>query len=387
MRYIVHEAATIRSGEEMGSEVIMINDVAGAFFEAPAVRNVCVGLPKEDKSEADVRHDKVGHLRMSLYGIRDAAMNWQEEVAREMRKLGFQRGKYNPCLYYHRQRNLRTFLHGDDFATVGTRDGVQWLKKALENRFEIKTQCVGPGAINGGWKKVTGAATGPAPTATQGEPIQEGSEGRLLNRVLRCTPAGWEVEADQRHADLIVQELDLAKAHGVITPGDTEPRRKEGKNEEELNPEETTRYRAITARANYLAADRPDIMYAVKELSRGMAKPTEMQWHKLKRLGRYLLDNRRTILRYDLQEHEPEITGYSDSDWAGCRVTGKSTSGGALIIGSHFIKGWARTQNHVTTSSAEAELVDLVKCSAELLGAGSMMRDFGIEKGGVVYGD
>ena len=124
------------------------------------------------------------------------------------------------------------------------------------------------------------------------------------------------------------------------------------------------------------------MMYAVKELCRGMAKPTELHWNKLKRLGRYLVENRRTVMRYNWQGHEPEITGYSDSDWAGCRVTGKSTSGGALMIGSHFIKGWARTQNHVTLSSAEAELVALVKCSAELLGAKSMTRDFGIEKGG-----
>ena len=82
MRYIIHEAAAVRSGEKMGSKVIMINDVARAFFEAPAVRNVCVEIPKEDKSEADIRHDKVGHLGMIMYGIRDAAMNWQEEVAR-----------------------------------------------------------------------------------------------------------------------------------------------------------------------------------------------------------------------------------------------------------------------------------------------------------------
>ena len=44
----------------------MVNDVARAFFEAPATRNVCFEIPKEDKAEADVRHDKVGHLRMSL---------------------------------------------------------------------------------------------------------------------------------------------------------------------------------------------------------------------------------------------------------------------------------------------------------------------------------
>ena len=125
LRFLVHEAATARTGEEMGTKVIMINDAARAFFEASATRDICIEIPKEDLSDADRKHDKVGHLRMSLYGTRDAAMNWQEEVAREMHKLGFKRGQYNPCLYYHPQRNLRTFLHGDDFATVGTRSEVQ----------------------------------------------------------------------------------------------------------------------------------------------------------------------------------------------------------------------------------------------------------------------
>ena len=64
------------------------------------MRNVCVEIPKEDLTEADKRHDKVGHLKMSLYGPRDAAMNWQEEVAKEMTRIGFVRGRYNPCLYF-----------------------------------------------------------------------------------------------------------------------------------------------------------------------------------------------------------------------------------------------------------------------------------------------
>ena len=187
------------------------------------------------------------------------------------------------------------------------------------------------------------------------------------------TREGWEFEPDQRHADLIVQELQLTGANGVTSPRESDTREKMDEGCMERNARDTTRYRAIAARANYLAADRPDLMYAVKELCRGMAKPTELHWNKLKRLGRYLVEHRRTVMRYDWQGHEPEITGYSDSDWAGCRATGKSTSGGALMIGSHFIKGWARTQNHVTLSSAEAELVALVKCSAELLGAKSMM--------------
>ena len=57
------------------------------------------------------------------------------------------------------------------------------------------------------------------------------------------------------------------------------------------------------------------------------------------------------------------------------------------MMGSYFLKGWSRTQNHVTLSSAEAELTALVKCSAELLGIRSAMSDFGVESSGVVYAD
>ena len=63
------------------------------------MRNICVDIPAEDKEEADVRHDQVRHLQMSLYGTRDAAMNWEEEVARVKLNHGFERGKNNPCLY------------------------------------------------------------------------------------------------------------------------------------------------------------------------------------------------------------------------------------------------------------------------------------------------
>ena len=76
------------------------------------------------------------------------------------------------------------------------------------------------------------------------------------------------MEPDQRHAVLIVQGLELESANKVGTLGDHEPRRKDGENEEELEGEHATRYRALAARANYLAADRPDIMYSVKELCR-----------------------------------------------------------------------------------------------------------------------
>ena len=57
------------------------------------------------------------------------------------------------------------------------------------------------------------------------------------------------------------------------------------------------------------------------------------------------------------------------------------------MIGGHFLKGWARTQKHVNMSSAEAEVIALVKCTAELLGVRCTMRDWGRDSCGVVYAD
>ena len=57
------------------------------------------------------------------------------------------------------------------------------------------------------------------------------------------------------------------------------------------------------------------------------------------------------------------------------------------MVGEHFPKGWARTQNSVTLSSAEAELVAMGKAAAELIGVGAMSRDFGDETDGVLHAD
>ncbi len=208
-----------------------------------------------------------------------------------------------------------------------------------------------------------------------------------MNRIIRATKDGWEYEPDQRHAEIIVDSLGLKEAKAVETPTEELKKWEDEENEKELSEEKQTKFRSIAARCNYLAADRPDLMYAVKEVCREMAKPTVGAWKKLKRIGRYLVGKPRTVLRYDWQGREWEVDGYTDSDWAGCRKTGRSTSGGVLMIGGHFIKGWSKTQNSVTLSSAEAELVAMCKLSAETIGMMNLVKDLDEELGGQVWAD
>ena len=102
-------------------------------------------------------------------------------------------------------------------------------------------------------------------------------------------------------------------------------------------------------------------------------------------MARYLRGRPRVVQRYRWQEAQEKVVGYSDSDWAGCRRTARSTSGGVLMLGSHLVKSWSSTQKSIALSSGVAELIALVKVSTELIGLLQLLRDWGrLEEGEVM---
>ena len=68
-----------------------------------------------------------------------------------------------------------------------------------------------------------------------------------------------------------------------------------------LGSDKTSPYRAVAARANYLASDRPELQFASKECCRWMAAPTELGLGGLKRLGRFVAGHRRLVFLYPWQ--------------------------------------------------------------------------------------
>ena len=147
----------------------------------------------------------------------------------------------------------------------------------------------------------------------------------------------------------------------------------------ELNPEDATLFRAVSARANYLAQDRPDISYAAKELCRDFSQPTRDSYCRLKRLGRYLLGQPRLVYVYDWQPLPTSIDVFVDTDFAGCRATRRSTSGGCAMMGQHCVRHWSSTQSTIALSSGEAELGGLAKGAAHAIGLKNICVDLGWE--------
>ena len=327
-------------------------DIARAYFNAKVDEgeSTYVALPPEDKDH----EEKCARLVRHMYGTRAAADGWQEEYSSFLVEgLGFTQGTSSPCVFRHPNRQLVASVHGDDFTTAGAKSDLDWYEDEIKKKYECTIQPrIGPGQ-------------------------NDAKEAIVLNRVIRWTSHGLEYEADPRQAEKLVSECGLAGANSVATPG-VRMSHKEVEADEPLEERLHTAFRAAAARANYLAADRLDCQYAAKEICRHMANPSKSAWNALKRLCRYLVGLPRMVFKHPWQEASA-IEIYTDTDFAGCPRTRKSTSGGCVLIGRHTIKSWSSTQTSIALSSGEAEFNGVVRGSGVGLGFQSLLKDFGLE--------
>jgi len=326
-------------------------DITRAYFNAKCdpSRPTYVRLPTED-GDAET---KCGLLVNHMYGTRGAADGWQEEYSTTLVGLDFVQGDAHPNLFRHEGRQITCSVHGDDFTSTGPKDALDWFEEKIQEKYECTIQPrIGPGR-------------------------DDAKEMRVLNRIIRWCDDRLEYEADPRQAEKLILDCGLEGANSAATPGaraSFEAMEKDDILAEHLH----TPFRGAAARGNYLAADRLDCQFSCKEISRHMAKPSRLAWDALKRLCRYLCGLPRLVYRYARQEAS-HVEVFTDTDWAGCPKTRRSTTGGCIMIGRHTIKHWSSTQASVTLSSGEAEFHGCVKACGMGLGYQSLLRDLGLD--------
>ena len=326
-------------------------DITRAYFNAKVDQKdppVYVNLPTEDPDHQSM----CARLLRHMYGTRMAADGWQEEYSTLLIGLGFRQGTASPNLFYHEAKNIKCSVHGDDFTSCGPCDALDWFEATVSERYELT---IGP-------------RLGPGPN--------DAKEARALNRVVRWCEDRIEYEADPRQAERLISECGLEGANAMATPG-VRPTAAEVAADQELPSQLSTAFRGAAARGNYLAADRIDAQFACKEVCRHMSKPTAESWKALKRICRFLNGCPRLVYTYPRQ-HVDCIDVYTDTDWAGCPRTRKSTSGGCVLLGQHTMKHWSSTQVSTALSSGEAEFNGVVRGSGQGLGYQALLRDLGV---------
>ncbi|KAI3665330.1 hypothetical protein L6452_43954 [Arctium lappa] len=143
-------------------------------------------------------------------------------------------------------------------------------------------------------------------------------------------------------------------------------------------PVNVTAYRGMIGSLLYLTASRPDIMYSTCLCARYQSEPKESHLIAVKRIFRYLKGTPNLGLWYP-KDSGFDLTGYSDSDFAGCKLDRKSTTGGCQLLGGKLVSWTSKKQNSVSTSTAEAEYVAAGSCCSQILWMRNQLLDYDLQ--------
>ncbi|KNZ81971.1 Copia protein, partial [Termitomyces sp. J132] len=109
---------------------------------------------------------------------------------------------------------------------------------------------------------------------------------------------------------------------------------------------------------------RPDIQYAVQQLSQFLNSFLFVHWNAAVRVLRYLKGTRTLQLRLGGQS-PMQLIGFTDSNWANCLDTRWSIGGYAWSLGLGLISWATRKQKTVAASSCEVEYMAAFEAAQE----------------------
>ena len=118
-------------------------------------------------------------------------------------------------------------------------------------------------------------------------------------------------------------------------------------------------------------------MFATCLCARFQANPKESHLIAVKHIFKYLKGTSNLGIWYP-KGTGFDLIGYTDSDFAGCKIDRMSTSGSCQFLGRRLVSWYSKKQHSVSTSTAEAEYISAGSCCAQILWIRNQLRDYGL---------
>ena len=138
-------------------------------------------------------------------------------------------------------------------------------------------------------------------------------------------------------------------------------------------------FRTAVGKLIFMAPWRPDMQFAIQQLSTQVLNPTTQSKRAVKQLIRYLKGTQHTSLRLEprgmVQKGLLELVGRSDSDLAGDSTTRHSVTGYHCDVQDVTACNWSLKQRATSLSSCEAEFYAASACAGELLGLAELSKE------------
>ena len=142
--------------------------------------------------------------------------------------------------------------------------------------------------------------------------------------------------SQEKYADDLLKKFNMQDCKPLATPMAMNEKLSK---DDGQNKVDATVYRSLVGSLIYLTNSRPDIVHAVSIVSRFMSNPSKAHFAAAKRILRYVKGTKDFGILYEA-DRDFNLTGYTDSDWAGITDDRKSTSGYVFLLGKKAIS-WA----------------------------------------------
>jgi hypothetical protein len=338
-------------------------DVEGAYLHAkmvgevlmriePTIARILVSIAPSYREYQLPDGSIIVRLDKALYGCIESAKLFYENISKVLLDFGFVKNEYDPCVFnktmYDKQCTI--VIHVDDLKiSCANSRGVDDVIKELTKVY---------GSIN----------------------VHQEDVIDYLGMDFDYSKPGVVKISMTTMVDQVVEELQIKDT--VRTPASVDLFHQDEKSTQ-LEKEKKEKFHSVVAKLLYMAKRaRPDILAAVSFLTTRCVSPSEQDWNKLLRIGKYLHGTRELSLSL-AADNQISLNAYIDASFA-CHPDGKSHTGEMMTLGKGAVFSRSSKQKLVSKSSTEAELIALSDGLSQVLWTKNFLGSQGYDTGSAV---
>ena len=318
-------------------------DIKTAFLYGKLNESIYMEQPKgyEDGS------DSVCALKRALYGLKQSPRVWYQTLSHFLHSLGFEHIDADYSLFKN-SAGIIIAVYVDDLLIAGpSMTAISELKAAFTSRFRMSD--LGACQFYLGMEIVRDRR----------------------NRTLWLTQRGYLKQ--------VLEKFGCLDLNPTATPMEAGLDLVKSDQSHEAPKSSIIKFQSAVGSLLYASTiTRADLAFAVNRLGQFASNPNQTHEQALKRIFRYINGTLAFGLRYTSSSTSTGLLGYSDADWAGCKITRRSTGGYCFFWRASLISWSTKRQATVALSSCEAEYMALTQATKESIWLRSLLTSFGL---------
>ena len=304
--------------------------------------------------------DRVCRLIKSLYGLKQAGREWNNELDRKLKIHGYKRLFADPCAYIRRDAGnfgILTVWVDDSLLFASSDSTMDHMKDTLCSEWEV---------------------------TDLGEP------SKIVGIEITCSDDTISI-SQTRYIENVLHNERMNDANPVRMPMD--PHIQLVSNPDDNEPNRSNSFAKLLGCLQYIAnSTRPDICYAVNKLAAYTANPGLQHHGAIKCILRYLAGTKMLGITYRKSQDKIGLDnlfhGYADAAYANADDL-KSTTGYVFLAAGGAITWKSKKQTVIALSSTEAEYVALSEAGREATWLRNLYNELGFpqQSATVIKGD